>query len=74
MKHNMDQLNKLTASLEAARDDLEQINLEETLLEWEPSAFPQLQMMFTQKEPYDKLWSNALSFTQKSEEWLNGKK
>ncbi len=73
MKNNVEQLARLTTNLEAARDDLEQINYEETLLEWEATQFPILQSMFTTKDPYDKLWTTALNFHQKSEEWLNGK-
>ena len=72
MKNNVDQLAKLTTNLEAARDELEAINMEETLLEWEASQFPQLQTMFQMKDPYDRLWSTALQFSTKSEEWLNG--
>ena len=72
MKTNVDVLTKLGDQLEAAREELEQLNLEETLLEWEETQFPQLQMMFAQKEPYDKLWKTCLNFHLKSEEWLNG--
>ena len=72
MKNNVDQLNRLSVNLEAARDELDGINTEETLLEWEASQFPQLQTMFQMKDPYDKLWSTALQFSSKSEEWLNG--
>ena len=56
----------------AARDELEQINIEEKLLEFEQTAFPQVQAMFQSKEPYDKLWRTAYSFTQKHEKWLHG--
>lgn len=72
MKNNVEQLSKLTANLEAARSELESINEEETLLEWEESAFPLLQVMFQSKEPYDKLWNTALLFSTKSDEWQNG--
>lgn len=72
MKNNVETLNRLTVSLEAARDELDAINKEETLLEWEASQFPQLQAMFQMKEPYDKLWSTALQFSTRSDEWLNG--
>ena len=72
MKDNVDQLTKLTTNLEAAREELDQLNLEETLLEWEASSFPVLQQMFQMKEPYDKLWRTALNFHVKSDEWLTG--
>ena len=72
MKNNVEQLSKLTVNLEAARDELEAINKEEVLLEWEASAFPHLQTMFNMKDPYEKLWNTALLFTTKSDEWQNG--
>ncbi|XP_053383461.1 dynein axonemal heavy chain 3-like [Mercenaria mercenaria] len=72
MKSNVEQLAKLQAGLEQARDDLEGINEEERLLEWEQSFFPQLNTMFQLKEPYDKLWNTAWSFHQKHENWMNG--
>ena len=72
MKSNVEQLARLQAGLEQARDDLEGINEEERLLEWEQSMFPQLQTMFQLKEPYDKLWNTAWSFNQKHEAWMNG--
>ena len=72
MRNNVEILKKLNDNLEKARDDLDAINKEENLLEWEATQFPQLQHMFTQKEPYDKLWTTALAFHNKSDEWLNG--
>ncbi|XP_063446016.1 dynein axonemal heavy chain 3-like isoform X5 [Mytilus trossulus] len=72
MRNNTEQLAALDTNLVAARDELEGINDEETLLEWEQSFFPQLQQMFTMKEPYEKLWNTAYSFHQKHEKWLNG--
>ena len=73
MRNNVEILRRLNDSLEKARDDLDAINKEEILLEWEATQFPQLQQMFVQKEPYDKLWTTALAFHNKSDEWLNGK-
>ncbi|XP_064624417.1 dynein axonemal heavy chain 3-like [Lineus longissimus] len=72
MKINVEQLTKLHQNLEDAREELEGLNKEEELLEWEVSTFPQLQLMFQQKDPYDKLWNTALSFHTKHEQWLNG--
>ena len=73
MKSNVEQLARLQAGLEQAREDLEGINEEERLLEWEQSFFPQLNTMFTLKEPYDKLWNTAWTFHQKHENWMNGR-
>ena len=72
MKNNVETLNRLTVQLEKAREDLEQINKEEELLEFEQSEFPILMQMFQAKDPYDKLWTTALSFSEKSSEWLSG--
>jgi len=72
MKNNVELLDRLETDLTQAREDLEQINNEEKLLEFEQTAFPQLQAMFVSKEPYDKLWRTAHNFTQKHDKWLNG--
>ena len=72
MRNNVQQLAKLTSNLEAAREELETINNEEALLQWEPTAFPQLQHMFQAKDPYDKLWNTLLNFTEKQEKWMKG--
>ncbi|KAK3579501.1 hypothetical protein CHS0354_028323 [Potamilus streckersoni] len=72
MKSNVEQLNRLQSSLETAREELEQINEEEKMLEWEISVFPQLKAMMALKDPYDKLWNTAWSFHQKHEQWMNG--
>ena len=72
MKSNVEQLARLQTGLEQARDDLDGINEEERLLEWEQSFFPQLNQMLQLKEPYDKLWNTAWAFHQKHENWMNG--
>ena len=72
MKSNVEILSRLTANLEAARDELERLNEEEALFKWELSEFPQLQQMFSLKEPYEKLWNTAWTFHQKNDEWMNG--
>ena len=74
MKHNVEILQRMTDNLEGARRELETINREQALLDFEETNFPLLQAMFLAKDPYDKLWSTALSFTLKSEDWLNGKR
>nr|KAG5713480.1 hypothetical protein BaRGS_025028 [Batillaria attramentaria] len=72
MKTNTETLARLHTNLEAARDELERLNEEEALFGWEQSEFPQLNQMFTLKEPYDKLWNTAWLFTQKNDSWMNG--
>jgi dynein heavy chain len=73
MRNNVQQLAKLQANLDAAREELEAINKEETLLQWQPTSFPQLQQMFQAKKPYDKLWNTLLNFTEKHEKWMKGR-
>jgi dynein heavy chain len=72
MKNNVEELAQLTANLEAAKLELVQINNEESLLQFELSAFPQLAQLIALKDPYDKLWNTAYTFAVKSEQWLNG--
>lgn len=72
MKNNTETLARLHTNLEAARDELQQLNEEEVLFGWEQSEFPQVNQMFTLKEPYDKLWNTAWTFTQRNDAWING--
>ena len=72
MKNNVETLSRLNKALEEARDELEQINIEEGLVEFELSQFPILQQLFVMKDPYEKLWSTALNFANRSDEWLTG--
>ncbi|XP_046326217.1 dynein axonemal heavy chain 3-like [Haliotis rufescens] len=72
MKNNTELLARITADLEKAREDLDGINEEERLLEWEQSAFPILHQMFQMKEPYEKLWNTAYNFTQRHDTWTHG--
>lgn len=73
MRNNVEILKRLHENLEAARNNLDEINREEHLLEFKATEFPQLNSMFLQKEPYDRLWNTAVAFHNKSDEWLNGK-
>ncbi|CAB3991140.1 dynein heavy chain 3, axonemal-like, partial [Paramuricea clavata] len=72
MTKNVEKLDEIEVSVTSARDELEELNKEEELLEWEPSQFPVLQEMIAYKEPYDKLWRTAFNFHNKHEHWLNG--
>lgn len=72
MKSNVDKLNEIQSQLDAARDELDGINKEEELLEWEASQFPILSVMYQLKQPYDQLWNTALEFHTQSETWMNG--
>ncbi|XP_033631251.1 dynein heavy chain 3, axonemal-like [Asterias rubens] len=72
MTTNVTRLNDLQQLLEAAQDELDGLNKEEELLEWEASEFPIITAMFASKQPYDQLWNTALNFHTKYETWLNG--
>lgn len=39
---------------------------------WEPTPYPQIQMVTQLKEPYDRLWQTAVEFNEKHEKWMNG--
>ncbi|KAK0049220.1 dynein heavy chain 3 axonemal-like isoform X1 [Biomphalaria pfeifferi] len=72
MKNNVEILSQLQENLEAARVELEGLQDEQRLLEWEVTDFPQLAAMFQAKEPYDKLWKTAYNFYLKNELWTHG--
>ncbi|XP_071775394.2 dynein axonemal heavy chain 3 [Centroberyx gerrardi] len=72
MKNNVEKLSELSANLDAAVTELEDINKEQTLLEKEQSQFPMLQTLIANKQPYDQLWTTALNFQNTSEVWMNG--
>ncbi|XP_050953838.1 dynein axonemal heavy chain 3 [Labeo rohita] len=69
---NVEKLNKISTSLEAAVKEIECINKEEGLLDKEQSQFPILQSILAKKQPYDQLWITALDFQTKSDVWMNG--
>ncbi|XP_074064394.1 dynein axonemal heavy chain 3 isoform X6 [Macrotis lagotis] len=72
MKNNVEKLNELTRNLDSALEEFELINKEEELLDKEKSKFPLLQVVMTNKVPFEQLWLTAYNFFIKSEEWMNG--
>eukprot|EP00795_Rhopilema_esculentum_P009610 gene9610-17369_t len=72
MHKNVEKLDELDTLLVMAREELQSLNEEEELLEWEPSQFPILQGIIAYKEPFDKLWKTAANFFTKYELWMNG--
>ncbi|KAL5473898.1 hypothetical protein EMCRGX_G028462 [Ephydatia muelleri] len=72
VKEVLAQLEKLGRDLEAAREESMAINSEEELMGWEPTPYPQIQMVTQLKEPYDRLWQTAVEFNEKHEKWMNG--
>ena len=72
MKDCVDKMHHLSNQLDELASDLEQINIEEKLLEWEQTSFPQLVDLIQAKDPYEKLWKTAFEYHTKSDQWLNG--
>ncbi|XP_076366412.1 dynein axonemal heavy chain 3-like isoform X2 [Tachypleus tridentatus] len=72
MIENVESLNHISSILKEAKQELMNINEEESLLGWEKTLFPVLEVIDQQKEPYDKLWNTALSFYNRYEQWYNG--
>ena len=54
-------------------DFFQGLQVEEGLMEWEVTQYPQIQLTLASKEPFDRLWKTALNFTNKHDEWINGK-
>ena len=48
------------------------INNEEELFEWEVTPFPQVQVLISSKEPFERLWNTAIEFHEKHDKWMNG--
>ncbi|XP_071879956.1 dynein axonemal heavy chain 3 isoform X2 [Anas platyrhynchos] len=72
MKNNVEKFKELNKNLNNAVAELEAINKEEELLERNKSQFPLLQIIITNKQPFEQLWLTAYEFHTKSEEWMNG--
>ncbi|XP_028914074.1 dynein heavy chain 3, axonemal isoform X2 [Ornithorhynchus anatinus] len=72
IKNNVEKFSELTKNLDIALVEFEAINKEEELLEREKSQFPLLQMIITNKLPYEQLWMTAYHFYIKSETWMSG--
>lgn len=67
------ELAELGATLEKCKTEAMDINNEEELLQWETTPYPQIQAVQLAREPYDRLWSTAVSYYDKHEQWMNGK-
>ena len=68
----VDALKDLGSKLEQAKQKATAINVDEELMGWNSTPFPQIQATISLKEPYDKLWYTAHSFHQKHDRWMNG--
>jgi len=65
-------LDRLHEEMVATLEELDVINRQEVLFQWQVSVYPVLPILFQAKEPYAKLWSTAYEFAVKSEMWMNG--
>ncbi|KAG8190244.1 hypothetical protein JTE90_001328 [Oedothorax gibbosus] len=65
-------LRYLNDCLVDAKNELEAINQEERLLSRELTVHPSIPLMFSQKEPYEKLWNTAYQFFTNYEIWYYG--
>lgn len=72
MLENTEVIEKLVQKLMDDKADAEEINLEETLLDFEVSRFTSLYQMIASLEPFDKLWHTVLGFHEKYETWYYG--
>ncbi|XP_058476444.1 dynein axonemal heavy chain 3-like [Solea solea] len=72
IKNNVEVLSEISANLEAAVTELEEINREQELLNKDQSQFPMLQVMLADKQPHEQLWNAAFNFESNSTVWMNG--
>ena len=68
------ELAELGATLEKCKAEAMDINNEEELLQWETTPYPQIQAVQLAREPFDRLWSTAVSYYNKHEQWMNGER
>ncbi|XP_008197222.2 dynein axonemal heavy chain 3 [Tribolium castaneum] len=72
MEECVAQVEDLVQKLHEDKQEADQINEEEQLLDFDPSAFLNLQKMLTVVEPYDKLWHTVLEFHVQYDAWYYG--
>ena len=66
------ELGQLGEALEGCKTEAMEIINEEELLQWEPTPYAQIQAMLHSKEPYDRLWTTAITYYDKHDQWMNG--
>ena len=72
MRTNVEKLSDINKLVDEYKLEAEQINRDQTLLNWEVTPFPKLQDIITAKDPYEKLWNTAWQFYTSYEQWMNG--
>ncbi|XP_055958183.1 dynein axonemal heavy chain 3 [Patella vulgata] len=67
------QLQELGVKLEVFKEEKGNINKEETLLGMETQTlYNEITDLIGEKEPFDRLWSTAVTFHDQYEKWMNG--
>lgn len=72
MKDCVQAVEDLVEKLQEDKQEGDQINEEEQLLDFDPSMFTNLQKMLATVEPYDKLWHTVLDFHVQYDIWYYG--
>ena len=65
-------MSRLDKTVTEAVSELENINQEETYLDWDPSSYPVLKAMRQNIDMYSTLWHTALDFHENYEKWYSG--
>lgn len=73
MRSSTTLLQDLHLKLQAAKIELEEINSDESLLEWPVTDVPTLPSLIELIEPYYQLWHVAYKFHQSHDVWFHGK-
>lgn len=69
MIENVETVEALSERLLEDKQEAEQINAEEQLLDFDPSPFTVLYQLISTLEPYDRLWHTCLDFHEKYDIW-----
>ena len=72
IREYIEQVNEVSARLEAAQTQAGEINAEEAKLSMNATFFRQFEEMDAELTPYRQLWSTALSFHQAYSTWVKG--
>lgn len=65
-------IEEIVQKLQEDKQEADQINEEEQLLDIDPSPFMNLQQMLTTVDPYDKLWHTVYNFHESYDKWYYG--
>ena len=65
-------MTRLDTTVTEAVAELDNINQEETYLDWDPSQYPVLKTMRQNISMYSTLWHTAMDFHENYEKWYSG--